>query len=54
MHDAFLKSVFADRRMVEILLIGQVPEWASEIDFFDAAGGIHRARQQENAAAAPS
>ena len=33
MHDAFLKSVFADRRMVEILIIGHVPEWADEIDF---------------------
>ena len=33
MHDPFLKSVFADRRMVEILIIGHVPEWADEIDF---------------------
>ena len=33
MHDPFLKSVFADRRMVEILIRGHVPEWAGEIDF---------------------
>ncbi len=33
MHDAFLKSVFADRRMVEILIRSHVPEWAEEIDF---------------------
>ena len=33
MHDAFLKSVFADRRMVEILIRGHAPEWASDIDF---------------------
>ena len=32
MHDAFLKSVFADRRMVEILIRSHVPEWAEEID----------------------
>ena len=33
MHDPFLKSVFADRRMAEILICGHVPEWADEIDF---------------------
>ena len=33
MHDPFLKSVFADRRMVEILIRGHAPEWADEIDF---------------------
>ena len=33
MHDAFLKSVFADRRMAEILIRRHAPEWASEIDF---------------------
>ena len=33
MHDAFLKSVFADRRMVEILIQGHAPEWATKIDF---------------------
>ena len=33
MHDAFLKSVFADRRMVEILIQGHAPEWAAKIDF---------------------
>ncbi|MYG34157.1 MAG: hypothetical protein F4205_01575 [Gemmatimonadetes bacterium] len=33
MHDAFLKSVFADGRMVEILIRSHVPEWAEEIDF---------------------
>jgi len=33
MHDAFLKSVFADRRMAEILIRHHAPEWAKEIDF---------------------
>ena len=33
MHDAFLKSVFADRRMVEIVIRRHAPEWAEEIDF---------------------
>ena len=33
MHDAFLKSVFADCRMAEILIRRHAPEWASEIDF---------------------
>ena len=33
MHDAFLKSVFVDRRMIEILIRDHVPEWADEIDF---------------------
>ena len=33
MYDAFLKSVFADRRMVEILIRRHAPEWAFEIDF---------------------
>ena len=33
MHDAFLKSVFADRRMAEILIRHHAPEWATEIDF---------------------
>ena len=33
MHDAFLKSVFADRRMAEILIRHHAPEWASDIDF---------------------
>ena len=33
MHDPFLKSVFADQRMVGILIRRHVPEWADEIDF---------------------
>ncbi len=33
MHDAFLKSVFADPRMVEILVRRHAPEWASEVAF---------------------
>ncbi|MCY4571154.1 MAG: Rpn family recombination-promoting nuclease/putative transposase [Gemmatimonadetes bacterium] len=33
MHDAFLKSVFADPRMAEILIRRHAPEWASEVDF---------------------
>ena len=33
MHDPFIKSVFADRRMAEILIRGLVPEWADEIHF---------------------
>ena len=33
MHDAFLKSVFADRRIAEILIRHHAPEWATEIDF---------------------
>lgn len=33
MHDAFLKSVFADRRMVEVLIRGHALEWADAIDF---------------------
>ena len=33
MHDAFLKSVFADRCMAEILIRRHAPEWATEIDF---------------------
>ncbi len=33
MHDAFLKSVFADRRMAEVLVRRHAPEWASEVDF---------------------
>ena len=33
MHGAFLKSVFADRRMAEILIRRHAPEWATEIDF---------------------
>ena len=33
MHDAFLKSVFADPRMAEILVRRHAPEWASEVDF---------------------
>ncbi|MDE0474498.1 MAG: Rpn family recombination-promoting nuclease/putative transposase [Gammaproteobacteria bacterium] len=33
MHDPFLKSVFADRRMIEILIRDHAPEWADEIDF---------------------
>ncbi len=33
MHDAFLKSVFTDRRMAEILIRHHAPEWASDIDF---------------------
>ena len=33
MHDALLKSVFADRRMAEILIRHHAPEWATEIDF---------------------
>ena len=33
MHDPILKSFFADRRIVEILIRDHVPEWADEIDF---------------------
>ena len=33
MHDAFLKSVFADPRMAEILIRRHAPEWASQVDF---------------------
>ncbi len=33
MHDAFLKSVFSDRRMIEILIRSHVREWADELDF---------------------
>ena len=33
MHDAFLKSVFADRRMAEILIRHHAPEWTTELDF---------------------
>ena len=33
MHDPFLKSVLADRRMIEILIRDHVPEWADAIDF---------------------
>lgn len=33
MHDPFLKSVFADRRMIEILIRDHAPEWVDEIDF---------------------
>ena len=33
MHDAFLKSVFSDRRMVEILIRDHVREWAGELDY---------------------
>ena len=33
MHDALLKSVFADRHMAEILIRRHAPEWASEVDF---------------------
>ena len=33
MHDAFLKSVFADRRMIAFLIRDHVPEWADEVDF---------------------
>ena len=29
MHDPFLKSVFADRRMAEILIRRHAPEWAT-------------------------
>ena len=32
MHDPFLKSFYADRDTVEILIREHVPEWASEID----------------------
>ena len=32
MHDPFLKSVFADLRMVGILIRRHVPEWADQID----------------------
>ena len=32
-HDAFLKSVFADPRMAEILIRHHAPEWATEIHF---------------------
>ena len=33
MHDPLLKSVFADRDMMEILIRDRVPEWAREIDY---------------------
>ena len=33
MHDPFLKSVFADRRMIEILIRTHVRRWADRIDF---------------------
>lgn len=33
MHDPVLKSVFADRDMIEILIRDRVPEWAGAIDF---------------------
>ena len=33
MYDPLLKSVFAERRLVEILIRDHVPEWAGEIDF---------------------
>ena len=33
MHDPFLKSVFANPRMVEILIRHHVEEWVNEIDF---------------------
>ena len=33
MHDPFLKSVFADRRMIEILIRTHVRHWVDEIDF---------------------
>ena len=33
MRDAFLKSVFADRHMAEILIRRHAPEWASQVDF---------------------
>ena len=33
MHDPVLKSVFADRDMIEILTRDRVPEWAGAIDF---------------------
>ena len=47
MHDAFLKSVFADPRMAEILIRRHAPEWATEIDFSTLPRRIHRTRQQE-------
>jgi hypothetical protein len=33
LHDPFLKSVFSDRRMIEILIRDHVPEWADELVF---------------------
>ena len=33
MHDAFLKSVFSDRRMIEVLIQRHVREWTGELDF---------------------
>ena len=33
MYDAFLKSVFSDRRLVEILIRDHAREWAGELDF---------------------
>ena len=33
MHDPFLKSIFADQRMVAILIRHHAREWADEIDF---------------------
>ena len=33
MHDPALKSYFADRDFIEILILDHVPQWAGEIDF---------------------
>ena len=32
MHDPFLKSVFSDRRMIEVLIQDHVREWTDELD----------------------
>ncbi|MDE2973228.1 MAG: hypothetical protein OXU64_00710 [Gemmatimonadota bacterium] len=53
MYDAFLKSVFADRRMVEILIRRHAPEWVGD-RLRDTPRGTQRAGQQEDASTAPS
>ena len=51
MHDAFLKSVFADRRMAEILIRRHAPEWATELDFstlrMESAGLVSKKTLQQ-------
>ena len=32
-YDAFLKSVFSDRRMIEVLIQRHAREWTGELDF---------------------
>lgn len=47
MHDAFLKSVFADPRMAEILIRHHAPEWATEIDFSTLREEYDRSRDDQ-------